>query len=398
MRGHARLRGVLPGFLGLAAALAALGSARPAEAREEVVRWRYSAPGRVTGFRIHVGTTPGTYTQVIDAGKPARNDAGIYVRRIDVANAATVYVAVSAYDGQQESPLSNTTVRAGVVTPPPGNPPPANPPPSNPPPSNPPPPPGNPPPDSGPHHQPDDAKPDGSKLRERFGGYEEGARPDGWVDTGPGNRDAAADALFGVLALKKNKVLATSSTTNDIHSHYVTSSSVAWSRYEFSGRMRIDDPEAGIGVTVLSQYPDRDAYYRVRRAANAGEATPHGGNAGADFQMAPRPDGRPTGCSLAASGVTPEVDRWYRFRVQVAAEPDGTSVRAKVWLRGASQPKTWQIDCFDTSAERLVQGVPGVWSSGPGVKMWDDLTVEPLREAPKRERHGAPPGKPVLGE
>jgi hypothetical protein len=423
MRGHARLRGVLPGFLGLAACLAALGSALPAEARVEAVRWRYSEPGRVTGFRIHVGTTPGAYTQVIDAGKPQRNANGVYAREISVADGATVYVAVSAYDGQQQSPLSNVTTRSGTApppnnpppnnpppnNPPPNNPPPNNPPPSNPPPSNPPPsnpPPGNPPPDSAPHHQPD--RPDGpdrpapdeSKLRERFSGYEEGASPDGWVDTGPGNRDAS-DPLFGVLSLKKNKVLATSSTANDIYSHYVTSASVNWSRYEFTGRMLVDDPAAGIGITVLSQHPDRDAYYRVRSNGSdggGGGAGLHGGSASpADFQVAPRPD-RPAGCTLAATGVTPEADVWYRFRVQVAAEPEGTHLRAKVWKRGSSQPKAWQIDCLDTSDQRLLRGVPGVWSSGPGTKMWDDLTVQPLGKAPKRERHGAPPGKPILGE
>jgi len=411
MRGHARLRGVLPGFLGLAAGLAALGGALPAEARVEAVRWRYSAPGRVSGFRIHVGATPGNYTQVIDAGKPQRNANDVYTYQVNVADNTTVYVAVSAYDGQQQSPLSNVTTRPGAAppppppaNPPPGNPPPGNPPPNNPPPSNPPPsnpPPSNPPPTSGPHHQPD--RPDSpdsandSKLRERFSSYEEGASPPGWVATGPGNRDAG-DPLFSVLSLKKNKVLATTSTTSDIYSHYVTSESVTWSRYEFTGRMRIDDRAAGIGVTVLSQHPDRDSYYRVRRGSNAGGADSHGGNPGqADFQMAPRPD-RPAGCTLAATGVTPEPDRWYRFRVQVAAEADGTSVRAKVWKRGSAQPKAWQIDCFDTSEQRLLRGVPGVWSAGPGTKMWDDLTVEPLREAPKRDRHGAPPGKPILGE
>jgi hypothetical protein len=213
--------------------------------------------------------------------------------------------------------------------------------------------------------------------------------PEGWVDTGPGNSRGVDDALFGVLELGRNKVLGTTSAANDIHSHYVTTASPGWSRYEFSGRMRASDPAGGVGVTVLSQYPQRDAYYRVRRSGDPAQS---------DFQMAARPDGQDVYCSLPASGVAPKAERWYRFRVQVAADDDGTRLRAKVWKRGTKEPGAWQVDCFDSSETRLTQGVPGLWSSGPGTKLWDDLKVVPLRNELRRDRPKAPPAKPILGE
>jgi hypothetical protein len=58
----------------------------------------------------------------------------------------------------------------------------------------------------------------------------------------------------------------------------------------------------------------------------------------------------------------------------------------------------WQIDCYDTSENRLTSGKPGLWSTGPGTKMWDDLEVERLRRAPKRVLHQPRPSRPILGE
>ena len=56
-------------------------------------------------------------------------------------------------------------------------------------------------------------------------------------------------------------------------------------------------------------------------------------------------------------------------------EAGQTLVRARVWPEWEPEPTTWQIDCVDAAADRLVAGTIGVWSMGPGEKYWDDLAV-----------------------
>jgi hypothetical protein len=98
--------------LGLALVLL-LASADAAEARDVTVRWRYAAPERVAGFRLHLGLAPGQYTRTIDVGKPRPDADGIFRVRIEVSDHEATFVAVTAYDGHgAESPHSNETVRA----------------------------------------------------------------------------------------------------------------------------------------------------------------------------------------------------------------------------------------------------------------------------------------------
>ena len=77
------------------------------------------------------------------------------------------------------------------------------------------------------------------------------------------------------------------------------------------------------------------------------------------------------------SGVEPRAGAWYRFRFRAQPEGDGTRLQAQVWEEGASEPNAWQIDCLDP-AGTLRSGTPGVWSKGPGIKLWDDLEIRPL--------------------
>jgi hypothetical protein len=106
-----RSRRVLAGValgLGLAAASAA-------DARSITLRWRYPAPERAAGFRVHVGSTPGVYTRTIDVGKPAPDAEGVYRVRIDVADHEPTFLAVSAYGERgEESARSQETLRAPV--------------------------------------------------------------------------------------------------------------------------------------------------------------------------------------------------------------------------------------------------------------------------------------------
>jgi hypothetical protein len=344
-------------------ALAVLAAAAPASARTERIRWRYPAPDRVEGFKIHIGQVSDAYGKVVDVGKPAQSGS-VYEAEIEVPDLAVIFVAVSAYAGDAESALSNQVThkpkRGGGAGKPP-------------------------------KEEPDDA------LVERFGSYEVGEDPAGWVDTGPDAVRGSDDALFSVSRGRGNAMLTTRSELSDIHSHYLTETSPTWTHYEFRGRMKVDDPAGGVGVTVLSQFPGRDAYYRIRRSADA---------ANGEFAMAPHPDGYAISCTSSESGVEPSHERWYRFRVQVAADDGATLVRAKVWRGTHRQPKNWQIECVDDAPTRLTQGAPGVWSSGPGAKHWDDLRVIPLepgvveaagaRRSKSGKAPGLAPGKPVL--
>jgi len=171
------------------------------------------------------------------------------------------------------------------------------------------------------------------------------------------------DSLFGVADLGGNHVFGTSSTKTNIHSHYVSSESAGWSAYEFRGRMLITDPNGGIGVTVHSQYPNTDAYYRIMRWGDG------------DFYMEPHPYPTPIDCESSRTGVVPQIDRWYRFRLEVVPGEVSTSIRAKVWQDGTSEPTTWQVRCEDLLSDRLDSGTVGVWSMSRGSKYWDDLEV-----------------------
>jgi hypothetical protein len=91
--------------------------------------------------------------------------------------------------------------------------------------------------------------------------------------------------------------------------------------------------------------------------------------------MAPHPHGTPVECDSRTSDVVPVVNEWYRFRFKVEPTQESTSVRAKVWLDGTSEPSGWQLRCEDRLSDRLRSGTVGLWSMGDGSKYWDDLEV-----------------------
>jgi hypothetical protein len=96
--------------LGLGLGITAAGAA---EARSITLRWRFAAPERAAGFRVHVGPRPGVYTRAVDVGKPAPDADGVFRASIEVPDHEPVFVAVSAYGERgEESPRSNESVRA----------------------------------------------------------------------------------------------------------------------------------------------------------------------------------------------------------------------------------------------------------------------------------------------
>jgi hypothetical protein len=339
--------------LAFAATIVGLLPADAAFARTETIRWTHPDAARVTAFQIRIGSASGNYTSTVNAGKPTPS-GGVYSTTVTVADGATAYAVIQATNATQQSVNSNERVLRPPTTPPPPPPPP---------------PPG-----------------EGALIGAGVGVNGE---PAGWVDTRPRSQLTTDANLFKVMSLSGNLVYGTTSTSADIHSHFATDVSEDWTAYELRGRMRISHADGGIGVTVMSQYPDEDAYYRLRRSQGASTAA---------FHMSPHPQGRMIACTSGKTSVVPLPNLWYRFRMQAIAESGRTVVRSKAWADGAPEPAAWQIDCADTNGDRLRAGVPGVWSMGPGAKYWDDLEIVDVDgSAPPPPPLGAPDAPILLG-
>ena len=197
-----------------------------------------------------------------------------------------------------------------------------------------------------------------------FTGSTAGDDPSDWLDTTANNSMTENDSLFKIFDLSGEKVYGTNSTLTNIHSHYVGAGSESLTGYEYTGRMMMTSSKSGIGVTFYSQYPARDAYYRLRRYSNK------------DFHLEPHGT---TVTGVINTGVVPLPNVWYRFKIQV--EDTGgiqTEIHAKVWQEGTGEPAAWQVNAVDASTSRLTTGTFGLWSYYSGSKYWDDLYVMQL--------------------
>jgi hypothetical protein len=186
-----------------------------------------------------------------------------------------------------------------------------------------------------------------------------------WFDTRKGNSLIQDDLLFDQYPLDGKSYFGTTSALPYIHSHYVGPGSASWKNYQFGGRMYFDNYGAGAGVTFLSSFPTRAAYYKLSReqGSQAMRITALGTNISG---------------GASSTGVTPNPSSWYEYRVEVKDTGARTEIRAKVWALGGAEPANWQADCFDSSTTRLAGGTIGVWSSAYGTKYWRDLFIAPL--------------------
>jgi hypothetical protein len=315
-----------------------------AEARVETLRWSQSSAANVDGFRVHYGTSPGSYTTTINVGRPSPS-SGVFSYNLTVGDNATVYVALTAYGaGFLDSFHSNEKVLAPSTTTPP-------PPPSA-----------------------------GTIWSQDFQTSSTGSSVQGWLDTGADSSLSEDDSLFAVVGGSGNRVLSTSSSASNVHSHYLSSGADDWSNYEVRGRMRISDTRGGVGVTIYSQFPAADSYYRLR-ADNGGA-----------FEMEPHPSGAAVPCSPATTGVVPDANTWYRFRLRATPVSGANSIQVKVWADGSSEPPAWQSTCTDSRGSRPQKGSTGVWHTSPGTSQWDDIEVLQLGGT----SGDAPPAPPVL--
>ncbi len=203
---------------------------------------------------------------------------------------------------------------------------------------------------------------------EDFTGYIDGQEPTGWYDSDAGNSLLEADRNFMVMELEDgNLVLGTESTDRNIHSHYIINNSATWIDYEFSGQFVQTNTAGGVGVTVYSDFPNSNAYYRLRTYR------------GKNFELSAHGNGS-SNCSriLRNTGVSPASDVWFNFRLQAFGEGLGTRVQAKVWSDGSTEPMEWQTSCMYSTAPRA-GGSPGVWSMGLGSKFWDNLIIKTIK-------------------
>lgn len=207
-------------------------------------------------------------------------------------------------------------------------------------------------------------------IREFFDEYEVGDQPLNWYDTESGNDLTNNDSLFLVGEVDGRRCMTTTSEMTNIHSHYIGDANrqaVIYPPFEFTGRMKLTDIGAGIGVTFVSDFPDTTSYYRLRR---------FNGPTGYNFHISP------LGTALEGTidtEVLPEANVWYLFKIEVRAPAIQTEIKAKIWAEGSEEPVDWQADCYDDLApSRLYSGKIGLWSMGPGPKYWDDLVVTTL--------------------
>ncbi len=203
-------------------------------------------------------------------------------------------------------------------------------------------------------------------YEESFDGLIIGDDPGGWLDTGPFSSLTEQDN-FEVQDDGGNQSFCTSSTATNIHSHQ-TDLVIPGSGYQYSGRMRINAPRGGIGVTFFSQFPGSTDYYRLRRYGSG------------SFHLTPTGIDGLNG--LVVSNVTPQPGVWYRFLIEVDALSDRTEVKARIWRESDPEPPDWQVNATDTSADRLTGGHAGLWSFSDGSKCWDDLSVLALQTGP----------------
>ena len=328
---------------GLAVFAASLLSGSAAHARTEILRWTHARPSEVQRWEAHVGSSQGNYDQVFSLTNPSVDAGGIYQSSIVVPDGATVYIAlraigtgsvVSPYSNERlRAPVGGTTLGAGQTIPPAQN----------------------------------------AVARRDFSADATGTAVSGWIDTGSNFSLSPNDSLFRVVDLAGNRTLSTTSTENNIHSHIATPPS-SFSNSTVSGRLALTSATGSVGVTSYSGFPAQARYYLL------------GTSAGRAFEIAGLPV---LPCANRSTGVVPEINTWYAFKLTIASEGSQNRIQAKVWRQSDPEPTGPQAECLDASSARSLDGTIGVWSAGDGQKYWDDLEL--TRLSPTGNTTLAPP-------
>lgn len=75
-------------------------------ARTVTLRWLQPSLQDVSGFRVHIGSAPGSYGQVVDVGMPVPA-SGVYSAAVSIPDNVSSFVALTAYGSKGSSPYSN---------------------------------------------------------------------------------------------------------------------------------------------------------------------------------------------------------------------------------------------------------------------------------------------------
>ncbi|MDX2212460.1 MAG: LamG-like jellyroll fold domain-containing protein [Oculatellaceae cyanobacterium bins.114] len=216
---------------------------------------------------------------------------------------------------------------------------------------------------------------EGMILFEEFAPLSLNQHPNNWVDTSIRHSFVPEPGLFKTIEVDGKTVFGTTSEKYSAHSHYTLPGEVLnWSNYTYMGKLRLTDANGGIGVTVLSRYPeDRDTYYRLSYGRTTQFNT---------FHLVAYPYTPVRLMGDTDSGITPALNVWYRFRMTVQDAGDRTTIKAKIWQDGHDEPVEYSIDAYDNSGNpggngtaRLTSGTVGVWGAGQGSKFFDELAV-----------------------
>ena len=340
--------------MSLVFALALLASAGVAQARTEVVSWSHVSPCLIDSFEVRYGNSPQSLTG-INVGRP-RQAGGHFSYPLDLPDQDQVYVCVAAIRGGETSACSTSITLAPSTI-------------------------------GSPRTEPAPAEANRTWCEDFSGGSNLAS----WAHTGPDNSLTRVPGLFNTTDVGNgNYVLSTSTTSTDVHSHFIGASSIGvpspqWTHYEYSGQMQFSDTATGIGVTLYSLYDLATDYYRLGRGAQG------------NFQLE-RDHVDPIGNCVA--GPAPQTQAlpnvWYAFRIQVEDRNVETRLQTKVWRADKREPEGFQWTCTDSRPSRQLAGAVGVWSSGPGLKLWDNLFVAELDQPPVTATPLGAPGKPRL--
>lgn len=130
----------------------------------------------------------------------------------------------------------------------------------------------------------------------------------------------------------------------------------------------------------------------ILRQLSTGDDNFYGANvvfttsAGVNLAVVKRVSGAQTDISgpIAVSGVTHAADRKFWVRLRVTDNGSLTTLKAKLWQDGSSEPASWTIETTDNEGTLLATGYPGIRAyngasaNTPNTFYWDNFTVTEL--------------------
>lgn len=186
-----------------------------------------------------------------------------------------------------------------------------------------------------------------------------------WYDTDYNNLASSAEvSYYGVVLHDGKLAMAFTPDGSNAHTHFIATSEDAysWTDYEVTGSLK-RNALTGIGVTVFSDYPNSDTYYRLRTYQSSNQ-----------WYITKHPDGQLTDVPVTALSPT---DQWLNYRILVQSGGTQTTISAKLWVDGSAEPAGWQAVAVDSDADRIQSGTVGYWAFGTsgGTNYHADLRI-----------------------